>query len=96
MMDLIKYVLARLNEASTWTAIGMLLAMLHINVDPGMLHTASLWAAILSGAAGVLIAENGKKSGMQVAEDVMQSIVTGIKAMPANANAPTSAQGVTQ
>ena len=94
MMDLIKYVLARLNEASTWTAISTLLAILHINVDAGALHAASLWAAVLSGAAGVLIAEQGKKPGMQVAEDVMTSIVNGIKAMPANTNAPTG--GVTQ
>ena len=82
MMDLAKYLIARLNEASTWATIAAGLAALHVNVDPGLWHQVTLWGAVFAGAAGVLISEQGKKPPATIAADILAAVAAGIKATP--------------
>jgi hypothetical protein len=76
MMNLLKYIDARLGESSTWSALAALSLALHVNVDPGLWKALSIWGSALSGALGFLIAENttGKPS-TQIAQDILTALV---------------------
>jgi hypothetical protein len=83
MLNLLKFVDARLGEPSTWASLAGMLAMVNINVDPGVLHTISLWGAVGAAVLGVLIAETGSgKTTAQIATDAFNTLVAAIKAMP--------------
>ena len=56
-MSILKYLTARLGEASTWAALAGLLAGVHVSVDPGLWqHIADAGIAV-SALAGFLIPE---------------------------------------
>lgn len=86
MMDLLKQINARLGEPSTWASIGLMLGMLHLNIDTGTWSQISLWGAVLSGALGVFLKEQG--SDAPVASDVIAALVDGIKKMPSSEAKP--------
>lgn len=88
MRELLTYLDARLGEPSTYAGIAVLLGLMHVNVPAGVMQSASLWGAVIAGAMSMLLQEMGKKPGMQVADDVLGALVSGIKAMPAPAPAP--------
>jgi hypothetical protein len=76
MMNLLKFIDARLGEPSTWAALAAMLTALHVNVDPGLLHALTVWGAGISGALGFLLTETqGGKSAGQVAQDVLAALV---------------------
>ena len=77
MMNLLKYLDARMGEASTWSAIAGLLLALHVNVDPGLWKAITLWGTGFSGLLGIAIAESSSgKAGTQVARDILNALVT--------------------
>lgn len=76
MMNLLTYVAARLNEASTWGALSALLLTLHVNVDPGVMHAVSLWGALAAGGLGFLIREETEgRTPEQIAKDGFAALV---------------------
>ena len=56
-MSILRYVAARLSEASTWAAFAVVLAGVHVSIDPGLWqHIADAGIAV-SALAGFLIPE---------------------------------------
>jgi len=90
MMDLLRYLDARMGEASTYAGVAALLGALHVSVDPGVLHAATLWGMCLAGVLAVVLREAGKVPAAQVAEDAAAALVAGVKAMPAPAAPPAA------
>jgi hypothetical protein len=83
MMSLLKFADARMGEPSTWAALAAVLGLLHVNIDPGLLHTISLWGSVGAGVLGVILTETGAgKPALQVASDSFAAFVAAIKAMP--------------
>ncbi len=56
-MNFLKYVTARLGEASTWAAIAGLLAGVHVSIDPGLWQHIVDAGIAVSALAGFLIPE---------------------------------------
>jgi hypothetical protein len=56
-MSFLRYVTARLGEASTWAAIAGLLAGVHVRIDPGLWQHIVDAGIAVSGLAGFLIPE---------------------------------------
>ncbi len=91
MMDLLKYANARLGEASTWSAITALLIGLHLSVDPGLMHTITIYVPIVTGLLGVVIADaENKKPPAAIAEDVLGALARAIITQPAPAAVPVA------
>ena len=74
-MDILKYLAARLREPSTWASIAALLAVAHVNVDPGLWATVTAWGVIAAGVLGVVLTEVGHKTSAQVAEDALAAVL---------------------
>lgn len=93
MMDVLKYLAARLNEASTWVAISTMFVALHVNVDPGMLHALTIWGAAASGVLGFLIQEKAEgRTPEQIMKDGLAALVAITNRAPA-APPPPQQQG---
>ncbi len=88
MMELAKYLAARLNESGTWATIAALLAAAHVNIDPGLWKDIAFYGMLGAGALGVLIREQGTKPNAMIAMDVLQQLLP--KSEPA---APSSSPG---
>lgn len=89
-MDLLKFIDARLGESSTYASLAVLLALVHVNVDPGTMHVAALWGAVAASVLGVVLAEVGSgKTVPQIASDALGAFLAALKVMPAPA--PTTA-----
>ena len=87
MMDLLKYLNARLGEASTLAGITGLLALLHVHVDPGVVKDITLYAPVVTGVLSILLADAAaKKPTAAVAQDVLTGILA---ALPATQSATT-------
>ncbi|HKF71937.1 MAG TPA: hypothetical protein VKB68_09305 [Stellaceae bacterium] len=56
-MSILRYIAARLSEASTWAALAALLAGVHVSIDPGLWQHIVDTGIALSGLAGFLIPE---------------------------------------
>ncbi|HLJ19058.1 MAG TPA: hypothetical protein VKU84_02625 [Stellaceae bacterium] len=56
-MSILRYLTARLSEASTWAAFAGLLAGVHVTVDPGLWQHVADAGIALSALAGFLIPE---------------------------------------
>jgi hypothetical protein len=83
MLNLLKYAEARLGEASTFNAIAIALAALHYNVDPGLLHTLTVWGAMVATVLGAIIPEIGTgRTPLGVASDAFAAFVAAIRAAP--------------
>ena len=82
-MELLTTILARAKEPSTWASLAGMLMLAHVNIDPGLWSTVTFWGVIAAGAAGVALSERGTKPAGQIAEDVLNQVVTAIKAQPA-------------
>lgn len=82
MMDLLRFLDARLGEPSTWTAIATMLLAAHISVPAGLWEQITLWGMIGAGTAGVFLKEVGTKPTSQIASDVIAALVANVKAMP--------------
>ena len=82
MRDLLAYLDARFGEASTYAGLAAILAAAHVSVDPGLWHAITLYGVVVSGVLAVVIREGGTKPPAQVAADVIEAVVTGIKALP--------------
>lgn len=87
MMDLLKYIDARLGEAATWASIATLLALAHVNIDPGLWHTVTMDGVIASSLLGILLAEGGKKPPAAIALDVLQDAVALLRPSPSGSAA---------
>lgn len=74
MMDLLKYVAARLNESGTWATIAAMLTAAHVQVDPGLWKDITFYGIMIAGALGVLIREQGSKPTAMIALDVLQQL----------------------
>ena len=86
MMDLLKYLNARLGEASTLAGITGLLALLHVHVDPGVVKDITLYAPLVTGVLSILLADvSAKKTPAAVAQDVLAGVLA---ALPAVQQAP--------
>ena len=57
MKSTISGLAARFSEPSSWAALGGLLLMVHINVDPGLLKSIGLAGAGLSGILAFFLPE---------------------------------------
>lgn len=71
MLDLLRYLLARLDEASTWTAIGGLAAAAHFQLPADWSNITNLGMGVAFGL-GIIIQEAGTKTPSQVALDFLQ------------------------
>lgn len=56
-MSFLRYVTARLGEASTWATIAGLLAGVHVSIEPGLWQHIVDTGIAISGLAGFLIPE---------------------------------------
>ena len=74
MMDLLKYLDARLGEPSTYAGLAALLVAAHVNLPAGLWSDITLYGPVIAGALAVVLAEQGKKSAAQIAADVLASI----------------------
>ena len=92
MMDLLKYLNARLGEASTLAGITGLLALLHVNVDPGVIKDITLYAPLVTGVLSILLADAAnKKPPALIAQDVLTGILAALPtAQPATTPAPAA------
>ena len=82
MMDLLKYLNARLGEASTLAGITGLLALLHVHVDPGVVKDITLYAPLVTGVLSILLADvSAKKTPAAVAQDVLAGILAALPAV---------------
>jgi hypothetical protein len=89
MMDLLKYLNARLGEASTLAGITGLLALLHVHVDPGVVKDITLYAPLVTGVLSILLADtSARKPPAAIAQDVLAGLVA---ALPAAQRAPATA-----
>ena len=93
MMDLLKYLNARLGEASTLAGITGLLALLHVHVDPGVVKDITLYAPLVTGVLSILLADvSAKKTPAAVAQDVLAGILAALPAVQqASVTTPTTA-----
>ena len=81
MMDLLKYLNARLGEASTLAGITGLLALLHVHVDPGVIKDITLYAPLVTGVLSILLADAAaKKPPAAIAQDVLTGILAALSA----------------
>ena len=88
MMDLLKYLNARLGEASTLAGITGLLALLHVHLDPGVVKDITLYAPLVTGVLSVLLADtSARKPPAAVAQDVLAGLLA---ALPAVQQAPAA------
>lgn len=79
MLDLLKYLDARLGEPGTWASIAAMLVLAHVSVDPGTWHVITAYGIIIAGLLGVVLREIGNKPPMQIANDVAQALLVGLK-----------------
>ena len=92
MMDHLKYLNARLGEASTLAGITGLLALLHVHVDPGVVKDITLYAPLVTGVLSILLADvSAKKTPAAVAQDVLAGILAALPAAQQQAPAATPA-----
>lgn len=56
-MTFLTYILTRLREASTWAGLATILAVMHIDIDPGLLKQITLAGTALAGLAAYFIPE---------------------------------------
>ncbi len=56
-MSILRYVIARLSEASTWATVAGLLAGVHVSIDPGLWQHIVDAGIAVSALAGFLIPE---------------------------------------
>ncbi len=56
------YILARLTEPSTYSGLAAILAVLGVNVPPGVIQTLAFFGAAAAGVAAVVIKEGFKKA----------------------------------
>jgi len=81
MMDLLKFLDARLGEPSTYAGLAALLMAMNVNVDPGLWHQITLYGTVASGVLAALLSETGTQPPAQVALDALTSLATGMKAV---------------
>ncbi len=92
MMDLLKYLNARLGEASTLAGITGLLALLHVHIDPGVVKDITLYAPLVTGVLSILLADaSAKKTPAAVAQDVLGGILAALPAVQQAPATPTTA-----
>lgn len=56
-MDTLSSLANRFKEPSSWSGLGALFLLLHLNVDPGMVQSISLVGAGLAGIIAILVPE---------------------------------------
>src|SRR5271169_2292507 len=88
MMNLLKYLDARLSEPSTYAGMSAMLIAANINIDPGIWHMITLWGGVASGVLATILAEVGTASPSQLAGDAVNALVAAVQAMPAAAPPP--------
>ena len=94
MLDILKFVDARLREPSTWSGLAVLLGLLHLNVDAAVWQVVTLWGTAAAAGLAILLSEAGSKPAVQVGEDVLAALSAALKAAaPASAPAPAVAPG---
>lgn len=87
MLNLLKFIDARLGEPSTYASLAAVLAMSGVSVDSAAMHQIALYGVVAAGGLGVLLSESSSKTAGAVADDVLKAIVAGVKAMPTTAAA---------
>lgn len=91
MMNLLKYLDARMGEPSTYASLATMLVALHVNVSSSAMQTITMWGIVVSGTIGVLLSEVGGKPSMQIAQDVLADLVARVKALPDQAGKTAAA-----
>ena len=54
------FVISRLKEPTTYAGLGVLLALFHVSIEPGLLQAVATAGIGLAGAAAVAMKERGK------------------------------------
>ena len=62
MEGLLDFILEKLTERNTYTALAAILLAAGVNIPPGYVQTGVFFTAALAGAAGVLLKEGWKKA----------------------------------
>lgn len=88
MLAALRYLDARLAEASTWSAITGVLAGIGVTVPSGLLQQATFWGMLGAALLGVLLREGGTKPAAQVALDVLAAAAD----LPSSLQAPEPEQ----
>ena len=84
-LDFLRYLDARLGEASTYATLSAMLAATHVSVPDGAWKQVTLWGMIAAGVAGVLLKEAGTKPSTEIAQDMLAQFVSAVKTLPADA-----------
>ena len=79
MKELIKYLVARLDEASTWASLSVFLATMGLHIPAGLWQDVSLFGMAGAAGAGVLIREKGKLPLSITAKEVADAIINGLQ-----------------
>lgn len=74
-MSILKYLDARLGEASTWATLAAVATLVHVNVDPGVVHALTVWGAGVSALLGVVLREAGSKPPAAIGADLLAQLV---------------------
>lgn len=74
MMDLLKYLDARLGEPSTYAGIAALLMAAHVSIPAGVWSDITLWLPVISAVIAVVLREAGTKSPTQIVADVLATL----------------------
>jgi hypothetical protein len=83
MMTLLTFAAARLREPSTYASLAVLLALAHVNVDPGALHTMSALGGVIAAVLGISLTEaSAGKTPLKIASDAFAAFVAAVKALP--------------
>ncbi len=56
-MDLLASLAARFKEPSSWAGIGSVLAVLHLNLDPGLVNSIAMIGAGVAGVIAFIVPE---------------------------------------
>ena len=95
MLQLLKFVDARLGEASTQGGLTALLVLLHISLPPGVLAEITFYLPIVTGLLAIVLQDAGNKPSMAIAQDVLEALASMLKPAPAATPAAPSASGAT-
>ncbi len=56
-MNALASLAARFKEPSSWAGIGSVLAIVHVNLDPGLINSITLIGAVLAGLVAFFVPE---------------------------------------
>jgi hypothetical protein len=82
LMDILKFVDERLGEPSTYAGLSAILLYANLNIDPGTMHTVTVWGMFASAGLAIVLKEVGNTPPLQIAVDVFTALGALLKAAP--------------